>query len=132
MDKPRNHIHYTDLNVWKKADALSRRISELYVALGKCPELRNQLYRATLSVSSNIAEGEGQGTNRGALKFYYIARGSLYESRTQLKAAFSLGCISINQLIELEELADDVARLIAGVIRARRRREDQATRTPPC
>ena len=125
MDKPKRRIQYTDLNVWKRATEFSAQVSRVSesVAFSRSPELRGQLYRSALSVPSNIAEGEGQGSNRGTIKFYFIARGSLYEARTQLLEALNRNCISQQKYGELSSLADDVARLIAGVIRARRARE---------
>jgi four helix bundle protein len=46
--------------------------------------LRDQLERAALSVSNNIAEGFERGTNQELLTFLYIARGSAAEVRSML------------------------------------------------
>jgi len=46
--------------------------------------LRDQLERAALSVSNNIAEGFERGTNQELLTFLYIARGSAGETRSML------------------------------------------------
>ena len=43
-----------------------------------------QWCRAADSVSANISEGFGRNSYRDARNFYYIARGSLYESKTWL------------------------------------------------
>ena len=125
MEEPRRRIDYTDLNVWKKAVALAEQVGTETggPAFARHLDLRSQLDRSVTSISSNIAEGEGQSTNRGTLKFYFIARGSLYEARTQLVLARNRSCLSEVKFNQLNSLADDVARLIAGVIRARRLRE---------
>ena len=132
MEQPPRRIQYTDLNVWKRGAELSQKVGKETAgpAFARLPELRSQLYRATLSIASNIAEGEGQGTNRGTLKFYFIARGSLYEARSQLLEALNRGCVSKVRFDELNLIADDVARLIAGVIRARRAREQKHASRP--
>jgi len=44
--------------------------------------LRDQLERAALSISNNIAEGFERGTNQELLTFLYIARGSAGETRS--------------------------------------------------
>jgi len=46
--------------------------------------LRDQLERAALSVSNNIAEGFERGTTNELLAFLYIARGSAGEVRSML------------------------------------------------
>jgi four helix bundle protein len=46
--------------------------------------LRDQLERAALSVSNNIAEGFERGTNQELLTFLYIAGGSAGETRSML------------------------------------------------
>ena len=46
-----------------------------------------QWARASDSVSANISEGFGRNTYKDSRSFYYIARGSLYESKTWLDKA---------------------------------------------
>jgi len=49
--------------------------------------LGKQWVRAADSVSANISEGFGRNSYRDSRSFYYIARGSLYESKTWLDKA---------------------------------------------
>ncbi len=49
------------------------------------PGLRDQLERAALSVSNNIAEGFERGTTNELLAFLYIARGSAGEVRSMMR-----------------------------------------------
>ena len=77
---------FEDLPVWNSAIELALRVYEFTSK----PEfsghygLRNQLERAAVSVSNNIAEGFERGTNKELLSFLYIARGSAGEVRSML------------------------------------------------
>jgi hypothetical protein len=79
------YARFEDLPVWQAAVDLALRAYELT----KRPEFRrpgdlaDQLRRAALSVSNNIAEGFERGTTAELLSFLYIARGSASEDRVQ-------------------------------------------------
>ncbi|MCU0772233.1 MAG: four helix bundle protein [Verrucomicrobia bacterium] len=77
---------FEDLPVWQKAAALYELTEDL---LGNdtfraTRSFRDQLDRAALSVSNNIAEGFERGTTNELLQFLYIARGSAGEVRSML------------------------------------------------
>lgn len=77
---------FEDLPVWQKAAELYSQISDL---LAQAPNqlsrsFRDQLERAAVSVSNNIAEGFERGTTNELLQFIYIARGSAGEVRSML------------------------------------------------
>ena len=77
---------FEDLPVWNAAIDLAIAI----YSLNSRPEfnsrysLRDQLERAAVSVSNNIAEGFERGRNNELLAFLYIARGSAGEVRSML------------------------------------------------
>ncbi len=87
------------------------------------------MQRAALSVPSNIAEGEERGSNKEALRFLYIAKGSLAELRTQADIACAAGFITKEEFSHIESSADHVARLLSGLIKNRLLRE--RAQTPP-
>jgi len=77
---------FEDLPVWQSAADLYDRVDDF---LDLAPprlsrSFRDQLERATLSVSNNIAEGFERGTTNELLMFLYIARGSAGEVRSML------------------------------------------------
>ena len=77
---------FEDLPVWKSAISLAEKI---YALTEKPPfrrkySLRDQIERAALSISNNIAEGFERGTTQELLTFLYIARGSSGEVRSML------------------------------------------------
>jgi four helix bundle protein len=77
---------FEDLPVWQKAAELYERTEELLEqeAFQATRGFRDQLDRASLSVSNNIAEGFERGTTNELLAFLYIARGSAGEVRSML------------------------------------------------
>src|ERR1043166_1596709 len=77
---------FEDLSVWQKAAALYEETEELLETenFKATRGFRDQLDRAALSVSNNIAEGFERGTTNELLAFVYIARGSAGEVRSML------------------------------------------------
>ena len=73
-----------DLPVWQAARDLAVRIFDLTArgSLGPHAGLRDQLERAAVSISNNIAEGYERGTMSELLTFLYYARGSAGEVRS--------------------------------------------------
>ena len=83
---------FEDLPVWKAAIELFVGVCRLTAArdFPRRGYLVNQLERAALSVSNNIAEGFERGSTPDTLSFLYFARGSAGEVRSALKAAEAL------------------------------------------
>jgi four helix bundle protein len=79
--------------------------------------LTSQLRRSGVSIPSNIAEGQGRGTDPEFTHRLSIAHGSLREAETQLMIAQRLGYLSKSKLNELLEEAAEVGRLITGLRR---------------
>ncbi len=77
---------FEDLPVWKEAACLYNRVLDLLEtpSLPLSPGFRNQLDRAALSVSNNIAEGFERATTPELLSFLAIARGSSGEVRSMV------------------------------------------------
>ena len=77
---------FEELPVWKDAIELAVRIFELTsrTYFRRYGSVRDQIERAAMSVSNNIAEGFERGTTQETLTFLYIARGSCGETRSIL------------------------------------------------
>lgn len=81
-----NYRSFEDLPVWQAAIEFAIKVFEF---TGKADfrgvgDVKNQLERAAVSISNNIAEGFERGTNTELINFLYIARGSAGESRSML------------------------------------------------
>jgi four helix bundle protein len=77
---------FEDLPVWNEAIVLAEGCEDFILAAKDriTWSKRDQLDRASLSVSNNIAEGFERGTTNELLNFLYIARGSAGEVRSML------------------------------------------------
>ena len=77
---------FEQLPVWQAAIELAVRTYALTAqpVFRRQRSLRDQIERAAVSVSNNIAEGFERGTNQELLTFLYIARGSAGEVRSML------------------------------------------------
>ena len=72
---------FQDLKVWQRAKDLAVHIYKLTGkgAFSKDYSLRDQIRRATVSIPSNIAEGDDIGSDKQAIRHFYIAKGSAAE-----------------------------------------------------
>jgi len=80
------YTRFEELPVWKAAIELAIQIYRLTsgTSFRNRYSLRDQIERAAVSVSNNIAEGFERGTTQELLTFLYIARGSCGEVRSML------------------------------------------------
>ncbi|RFF27889.1 four helix bundle protein [Wenzhouxiangella sp. 15190] len=103
-----SYFSFEDLDVWKRGCRVAVEICSL---LRDSREwgLRDQMIRAAISISSNIAEGAERSTPRDFARFLDVARGSAAELRTQLYIAVRAEMVSdqaANSLImELKEIS---------------------------
>ena len=79
--------------------------------------LKKQLLKSALSTSSNIAEGRTKKSEREFLRFLDIALGSAGELQYQLKAAVDCNAIPSDQGGDLKKRAEEVAKMIQGLMR---------------
>ncbi len=87
---------FQQLKVWKRAKDLAVNIYRITNDGAFCKDygLRDQIRRAVVSIPSNIAEGDELGTNKQAINFFYIAKGSTAEVLTQAIIAKEIGYIT--------------------------------------
>jgi four helix bundle protein len=98
---------FEDLPVWQEAAKLYEQTDDL---LENAPprmrhSFRDQLERAVLSVSNNIAEGFERGTTRELMQFIHYAKGSAGEVRSM--------CHVLHGLVGFETIKDKVANLLS-------------------
>ena len=79
--------------------------------------LSNQIQRAAVSITSNIAEGAARHSKKEFIQFLYIAKGSLSELDTQLELAKRLEYVRDTEWETLNERLERVDRMLSGLIR---------------
>ena len=110
--------NFRKLQLWKSSMNLT---TEIYKLTRNFPDherygLSSQMQRASVSIPSNIAEGFGRESTKELLRFLYTARGSLMELSTQLEICNNLGYLSEEEHSCIQRLADEVNRLLNGLI----------------
>jgi len=114
--------NFEDLWVWQKGIALVKQIY-LLTANGKLNRdfgLRDQLQRAAVSISTNIAEGFERSSRREYVRFLLIAKGSAGEVRSLLRVALEVGYIDQEQYNILRSSVLDLSRYLSNQIRSLR------------
>lgn len=107
--------------VLKEAYKLARRLPDV-----EKYNLCDQMRRAATSVALNIAEGYGRYHYLDRIRFFYMARGSLMETRGTFEACEAVGYISQAEFERLRELVYGALRSLNGFIRhVRKTRQGQ-------
>ena len=88
--------NFKELKIWQLTRCF---VKDIYLLLRKFPDderfgLTQQIRRAAISISSNIAEGSGRGTNKEFSHFLDIANGSAFEVEAQLILSLDLEYIT--------------------------------------
>jgi four helix bundle protein len=110
---------YKDLLIWQKGIDIAINLYELVEDFPKeeIYAFTSQLKRASISISSNIAEGYGRNSTQSYIHFLCISRGSLFELETQLIIANRLKFIKNETLFsELMNQITEESKMINSFI----------------
>lgn len=112
---------FRSLNVWQLAKSMAVSVYKVTEAgrLGRDFGLRDQMRRAAVSVPSNIAEGDERNTDKDAVRFFFMAKGSLAELITQIEIALEIRYLSPDQAELLFKDAEKLGRMLGALIKAR-------------
>ena len=86
---------FEDIIAWNKGQKLAVHINEYLWDL-KDFAFKNQITKAAVSISNNIAEGFERETDKKFKRLFYIVKGSYGKLRSMIYLAFNLGYISNN------------------------------------
>lgn len=110
---------FEDLNTWKEAHKLALLI---YKMTAKFPSkesfaLTDQMRRAAVSITSNVAEGFTRQGVKEKIQFYLISKGSLTELQSQMYIARDIKYIKINEFSDTMNQTVIVHKLLTGLIK---------------
>ncbi len=109
---------FEKLEVYQKAVDLAEEVANLTETFPKGNYyLVDQLNRASLSISTNIAEGNGRWHKNERKEYFWIARGSVQECIPILELCQRKGLINPERHQELKEKIEIIAKMISGLIR---------------
>ena len=110
---------FEEINSWQKARIFNKRIYQITENLNfkKDYDFVRQIRRASISISSNIAEGFERNTDKEFIYFLYVSKASAGEVRSHLYLAFDLEYITKQEFEELLECVSEISRLLSGFIK---------------
>jgi len=109
--------NFERLDVWKKAIELA---DDVYRLTREFPDyerfgLANQMRRAAVSISSNVAEGSSRASSKDFSRFVEIAYGSTMELVSQIHIAQRQSFLPVEAARTLYRHAEEVARMLSGL-----------------
>ena len=109
---------FEDIEAWQTGRELTKQIYSVSRGhtFSRDFALRDQNRRAAISITSNIAEGFERQTTREFIRFFFIAKGSSGEVRSQLYCALDEGYLTPQSFDELFDMASSTSRQLAGLI----------------
>lgn len=110
---------YRKLRVYHKAIKV---ITDLYKFTNELPEhekfgLISQIRRAAVSISLNIAEGSGAGSDKDFVNFLRISLKSVYELLSALEICYKLGYCSKMRTAKVYNQVDEIGAMLSTLIK---------------
>jgi four helix bundle protein len=111
---------FTDLTAWERGHEL---VVLIYRKTDSFPQkeqfsLTDQMRRAAVSITSNIAEGFSRQSQKEKVQFYSMAKASLTELQNQLLIARDIGYLTKEDFADLANQSVQISKLLSGLIRA--------------
>lgn len=111
---------FTQLKAWQESHKLVLEIYEITKVFPKDEQfgLTNQIRRAAVSITSNIAEGFRRETYKDKIRFYFISLASLSELQNQLLLARDIKYLDKEKFMEIAKQSVIASKLIMGLIKS--------------
>ena len=108
---------FEDILAWQKAQDFAVNVYEVFGNI-KDFGFKDQILRAVVSISNNIAEGFNRSSDADFVRFLYMALGSCSETRSMLYLAERLGYLSNKQKLSFIESSNEISKIIRGLIKS--------------
>jgi four helix bundle protein len=112
---------FKELVVWQRSKDLAVQVYR-HTSIGsflKDYGLTDQMRRSSISIPSNIAEGDQRETDKEAVRFFYMAKGSAAELNTQVIIAHEIGYLPQETFTALENQCVEIMNMLAKLISVR-------------
>lgn len=110
-------VNFEELTFWIKWKDLAIEIYKIFTKNNDF-WFRDQIQRAWLSISNNIAEWFERKWNKEFKRFLYIAKGSCWEVRSMLIIAKELWYIDNHKFLELYEQSQEISKMLSWFIKS--------------
>jgi len=108
---------FEDIIGWQKAQDFAVQVYSEFKGL-KDFRFKDQICRAVVSISNNIAEGFDRKTDADFARFVYIAIGSCSEVKSMLYLAIRLNYMEKDKASKLIEQANEISKILSGLIKS--------------
>ena len=108
---------FEDIAAWQKGQDLAVLVYK-HFGQNRDFSFKDQICRASVSISNNIAEGFERGSNKEFIRYLRISLGSCSEVRSMLYLAFKLEYINQEQQKYLLNLTIEISKIIKGIIKS--------------
>lgn len=114
---------FENLQVWQKARLLSIEVYKITVLFPFEEKfgLISQMRRATISISSNIAEGVGRHSQNDQARFTEIAFGSALELLNQIILSYDLKFITEEKYLQLRQNITEITAMLYGLYKSQKK-----------
>jgi four helix bundle protein len=115
---------FEDIIAWQKSQDFA---VEIYTVFSKIKDFgfKDQICRAVISISNNIAEGFDRSSNAEFLKFLYYSLASCSEVQSMLYLSDRFGFTTIQQKTDLLLKSKELSRIIKGLINSLKKYENK-------
>ncbi|MDP3996069.1 MAG: four helix bundle protein [bacterium] len=107
---------FEDILSWQKAVKLAVFVYKVFEK-NRDYGFKDQVQRAVLSISNNIAEGYERRSNKEFKQFLYIAKGSCGEVRSMAYVALDMKYLNKNDFDKMYSDSSEISRLLSGLIK---------------
>ena len=113
--------HFEELKVWQKAVDLAVKVYEITKSdlFSKDHGLRDQIRRYSVSISSNISEGDQLESDKSSIRHFRIAKGSTAELYTQAIISYRIEYLNSDDFEFLKKESLEIIGMLTNLIKHR-------------
>jgi four helix bundle protein len=113
--------HFEELKVWQKAVDLAVKVYDITrkEPFNKDFGLRDQMRRSTVSISSNISEGDQLESDKSSIRHFRIAKGSSAELYTQAIISNRINYLNKEDFDYLKKECQEILGMLSNLIKHR-------------